>query len=136
MSTLQEILNLNIPQDFISDVVISERFKDEIGNLIPFQIKPISFEALNRLKKRATSISKDGSYNLDEGYLNMLCIIESTVNPSFKDAKSIAELSVSTPEQYLNKVLLAGEIDRLIKEILTISGFIHDFEGFVEEIKN
>ena len=134
--SLQEILNLNIVDNITHYVQISNRLKDSNGDNIKFKIKPILFEYLNRLKKKATFIDKTGQATIDESKLNTLCIIEATLEPSFKDIKSIEKLKVNTPEQYLNKVLLAGEIDRLIKEILTISGFMQSFDDLVCDIKN
>lgn len=136
MSTLQDILNLNIVDNITRDVVISNRFKDENGNNLKFKIKPILFDDLNRLKRKATFIDKNGQPVIDEGKLNTYCIIEATIEPSFKDIKSMEKLKVNTPEQYLNKVLLSGEIEKLIKEILTISGFVESFEDLVCDIKN
>ncbi len=136
MSTLQEILNLNIVDNIVHYVEISNRLKDENGQNLKFKIKPILFEDLNRLKKKATFINKNGQPVIDEVKLNTYCIIESTLEPCFKDIKSMEKLKVNTPEQYLNKVLLAGEIDRLIKEILTISGFVENIEELVVDIKN
>lgn len=136
MSTLQEILNLNIVDDIHTYVEISDRLKDKDGKNLKFKIKPILFEELNRIKKKATVLDKDGKPIIDEAILNMLCIIQATIEPNFKDAKSIEKLGVFTPEQYINKVLLAGEIDRLINEILKISGFLINIEEMVADIKN
>ena len=136
MSSLQEILNLNVVDNITHYVEISNRFKDKNGDNLKFKIKPISFEELNRLKRKATFIDKNGQAIIDEGKLNTLCIIESTLEPSFKDIKSMEKLNINTPEQYLNKVLLAGEIERLIKEILVISGFMESIDELVCDIKN
>lgn len=136
MSTLQEILNLNIVDNIAHYVEVSNRLKDENGQNLKFKIKPILFDDLNRLKKKATYLNKNGQPVIDEAKLNTYCIIESTIEPCFKDLKSMQQLKVNTPEQYLNKVLLAGEIDRLIKEILTISGFVENIQDLVDDIKN
>lgn len=136
MSTLQEILNLNIVDDIHTYVEISDRLKDKDGKNLKFKIKPILFEELNRIKKKATVLDKDGKPIIDEAILNMLCIIQATIEPNFKDVNSIEKLGVFTPEQYINKVLLAGEIDRLINEILKISGFLINIEEMVADIKN
>lgn len=136
MSTLQEILNLNIVDKINTEVEISDRFKDENGNILKFKIRPILFEELNNLKKKATFFDKNGKADIDEGMLNMYCITEATLEPNFKDSQSIEKVGVFTPEQYINKVLLAGEVDRLINEILKISGFLIGIEEMVADIKN
>ena len=136
MSSLQEILNLNVVENITHYVEISNRLKDKNGGNLKFKIRPISFEELNRLKRKSTFIDKNGQAIIDEGKLNTLCIIESTLEPSFKDIKSMEKLNTNTPEQYLNRVLLAGEIERLIKEILIISGFMESIDELVCDIKN
>lgn len=136
MSNLQEILNLNASGDTYFYTEVSSRLKDENGENIKFKIKPLLFEDLTRLKKKASYIDKNGQTIIDEDRLNLLCVIESTLEPSFKDSKSIKEFNIVTPEQYINKVLLAGEIERLIKEIFKISGFVYDVEELVCDIKN
>lgn len=136
MSTLQEILNLNIVDKISTYVEISNRLKNENGENLKFKIRPILFDELNRLKKKATTFDREGKPTIDEGYLNMLCITEATIEPNFKDVSSIEKVGVFTPEQYINKVLLAGEIDRLINEILKISGFLINIEEMVDDIKN
>ena len=136
MSTLQEILNLNVVDKISTEVEISDRFKDKDGNILKFKIRPILFEELNNLKRKATFFDKNGKSDIDEGLLNMYCITEATIEPNFKDSKSIEKVGVFTPEQYINKVLLAGEIDKLINEILKISGFLIGIEEMVADIKN
>lgn len=63
-------------------------------------------------------------------------VINHTVEPNFKDAESIKKMGVMTPEDYLHKVLLPGEIDDLALKIQELSGFNKDFEELVDEAKN
>lgn len=136
MSSLQEMLNLNVVDDITTNVEITNRILDKDGRSFKFTIKPISFSDLNELKKRATYFDSKGKAILNEDFLNTLIVIENTLEPNFKDSKSIAQLNCTTPEQYLNKVLLAGEIEKLIKAILTISGFDSELDEMVDDIKN
>lgn len=133
---LQEFLNNNIVEGITKEVIISDRFVDENGKIMKFEIKAISQKELNELKKRASGYDKKGKLIINEGLLNMLCIIDNTVKPNFKDSESIKKLGCATPEQYLNKVLLAGEVERLTKEILEMSGFGQNINEMVDEIKN
>lgn len=136
MSILQDILNLNFIENLEYKFKVSERLKDENNNVLEFTIKPLSFTEFNELKRKATTFDKYGKPIINESLLNTLIVIENTVDPCFKDAKSIEKLGCVTPEQYLNKVLLAGEIENLIKQILKISGFLDDTERLIDDIKN
>ncbi len=134
--TLQEFLNRNTVDGITKETVIGDRFKDENGGEFKFVIKGLTQKEFNELRKRASSFDKNGRMILNEGLLSTLCIIENTVTPNFKDAKSIQELGCSTPEQYLNKVLLAGEAENLAREILQLSGFGKNINELVDEAKN
>lgn len=136
MSTLQNILNLNLTENITLDVAISDRLKNEDGSYMKFKIKPMLFDTFNILKKRASSIDKLGNVQIDDAKLSSLVVTECTIEPSFKDAKSIELLNANSPMLYLNKVLLAGEIEMLSKEIFKLSGFVDDFYGLVDDIKN
>ena len=59
-----------------------------------------------------------------------------TIEPNFKDADSIKKAGCQSPEQFLYKSLLAGEIAELAQQISALSGFDADMEEMVEEAKN
>lgn len=136
MTTLQDMLNLNLVDNITHTVHITNRILDQNGQTFKFTIKPISFTEFNDLKKRSTYFDSNGKPSLNEDLLNTLIVIENTLEPNFKDSQSISQLGCTTPEQYLNKVLLAGEIEKLIKSILNISGFDTDLDEMVADIKN
>lgn len=52
------------------------------------------------------------------------------------DRFTLKKLNCSTAEQYLNKVMLAGEIERLAREIFVFSGFGQNINELIEEAKN
>lgn len=133
---LQEFLNSNIVEGFEKEVCLGERFKDENGNCLKFKIKALSQEEFEQARKKATTITQNGNVIFDNMLFNNAIVINNTTEPSFKDAKSIKELSCVTPEQYLNKVLLAGEINTLSEEIVNLSGFNNDINQLVEQAKN
>lgn len=88
------------------------------------------------MRKRATSYDKKGKSVFDDVLFSSLCVISSTENPNFKDAESIKKLGCAAPEQYLNKVLLAGEIENLAREILNASGFGKNINDLIADVKN
>lgn len=133
---LQEFLNQN-PVDGVTDeVFISDRFKDDEGNLFAFKIKAMTNQEFSAIQKRSTNIGKGRKVDFDSQKFNTSIILEHTIFPDFKDAESIKKTGCLNPEQYLNKVLLAGEISELSTQIQRLSGFDKDINDLVEEAKN
>jgi len=137
MSTLQAFLNSNPVDNLTAEVVVSDRFKDSEGNLLKFKIRAMNSDEFEDCRKKAMTISggKRRNVELNLGKLNAAIVINCTLEPNFKDAESIQKLGCTTPEQYLNKVLLPGEIVELSSQIQQLSGF-KDMDELVEEAKN
>lgn len=136
MSALQDFLNANLVDGITDEVVISDRFKDGNGKLLKFKIKAMTNREFDDIRKRCTEIKKGRKVEFNAQKFNIAVITENTLNPDFKDAASIQKVGCATPEDYLNKVLLAGEIATLANEIQKLSGFDVEMEDLVEEAKN
>lgn len=136
MTTLQEFLNQNPVEGMTKKVPVSERIKDKNGKLFEFEIKSISQKEFKELKTKYTNINKKGKPEVNMEALNEEVVISCTINPNFKDAESIKAMGCTTPLQYLNKVLLAGEVTNLNNEILKFSGFGKSIDELVEDTKN
>jgi hypothetical protein len=138
MSTLQKFLNTNPIDGLTEEVPISERFKDEKGKLLKFKIRVMSSVELGEYRKKAMKVNpkSKNKVEVDANQLTSAIVINHTVDPNFKDAESIKEMGCSTPEAYLNKVLLPGEIDDLSERIQSLSGFNKSMDDLVEEAKN
>lgn len=136
MTTLQEFLNQNPVEGMTKKVPVSERIKDKNGKLFEFEIKSISQREVRALRTKHTKINKKGRQETDNEALNEEIVIECTVNPNLKDAESIKAMGCTTPSQYLNKVLLAGEVTNLCQAILDFSGFGTSIDELAEEVKN
>ena len=50
MGTLSAFLHPEVPEN--KEIVISKRFKDENGNVVPFVIRPLSEEETSALRKK------------------------------------------------------------------------------------
>jgi len=136
MTTLQEFLNQNTVEGITKKVPVSERIKDKDGKLFEFKIKSISQREVRALRTKHTKTNKKGKQEIDSEALNEELVIGCTIDPNFKDAESIKKVGCVTPSQYLNKVLLPGEIDNLNKAILELSGFGTSIDELIEEVKN
>lgn len=140
MSELQAFLNAHPIAGLTDEVAISERFKGSDGKVLKFKIRVLTNQEFENYRRQAMAISTDKKgrrrVDLDSAKFNALVVINHTVDPNFKDAASIQALGCQTPEEYLNKVLLPGEIVDLANAILRLSGFDEDMDELVEEAKN
>lgn len=133
---LQEFLNQNIVEGMTKEVVVSDRLKDANGELYKFKIKAMSSKEFDVIRNSCTKIKKGGAIELDDSKLNCQVLLSSVIYPNFKDVESLNKLGCVTPEQYIHKVLLAGEVYTLVKEIQNLSGLDKDIQELKEEVKN
>ncbi len=136
MSTLQEFLNINPIDNLVDEVVISDRFKDSDGSIMKFKIKAMTNKDFDEIRKKSMEVKKNRRIEMDMQKFNSAIVINHTVVPDFKDSESIKKTGSLNPEEYMNKVLLAGEIAELVAQIQRLSGFDRDVNDLVEEAKN
>ena len=134
MSKLSAFLNPASIQEE-REVIISDRFKDEKGNLVPFKIRAMSQAENDQNVKRCTKKRKVG--NQTEEYFDNIefsrrTIVEATVEPDFRAKELCDAYGVLDPLLVPGKMLRPGEYSRLMQEINELSGFA-DLE---EEAKN
>ncbi|BDU92669.1 phage tail assembly chaperone [Clostridium perfringens] len=135
MSKLTEFLLNNTVENLTEEVIVSDRFKVD-GEILKFKIKAVNPDEFSDLQKQCTKVGKKGKVNFDSKMFNEQLIINYTVDPNFKDAEVVKKAGCMTPEQLVNKVLLAGEVATLVEEISALSGFDKDLEELREEAKN
>ena len=140
MSKLSDFLkeNMDISSKEV-EVLVSPRFKDKDGNPLKFKIKPLTNTEFGDYQKRCTKMNFNGrkrETTFDSGVFNVMVVVNQCVDPNFKDSTFLKEIGVATPEQALNKVLLAGEIVELSNQITNISGFDVDINEKIDEAKN
>lgn len=117
------------------EVVISDRFKDEDGNVVPFKIKAITQEENDLISKKATKSYKENGQRFE--YLDSVdycrrLVVASTVDPDFRDKELCEGYGVLDPLQVPGKMLFSGEYAKLLQEIKALSGF----DDLEEEAKN
>lgn len=133
--TLQEFIDSNRIDNITKEVTIGERFRDENGEMLKFKIRAMTQKELDAIRRRASYSGSGGRRVINESVMTSLCITENTLVPNFKDAASIEKSGCMTADEYLNKTLLAGEADKLMKEILLLSGFSKSFAELKDEAK-
>ncbi len=134
--SLQDFLNAHPVDNLTEKVVISPRFKDKDGNLLKFTIKAMTSQQFDDIRKSCTEIRKGRKVEFDAQKFNLKMVINHTVSPDFKHAESLQKMGCKTPEEYVERVLLAGEVTTLASKIQELSGFDADMDTLVEEAKN
>lgn len=134
--SLQDFLNTHPVDSMTDEVAISPRFVDDEGNMLKFKIKAMTGQEFEEIRKACTTLKKGRKVEFDSQRFNLQVIIRNTLDPNFKDAESIKAVGVTTPENYVQKVLLAGEISALAQKISELSGFDVDMTDLVEDAKN
>lgn len=101
-------------------------------------VKALDGKAVGRINEKCTFYITKGSKReaqVDEQKFGGLLISTACTNFNFGDQKMLEHYKASDAGDCVQKALLAGEIARLTKEIMKISGF-EDFSEQVEEAKN
>lgn len=108
------------------EVLISDRFRDENGEPVPFKIRAVTQEQNDALTARCRRVQTVGGRRqeyLDAAQLNRELVVAATVEPDFSDAEVCAAYGTKIPTQVPGRMLLAGEYDALLKAIMELSGF-------------
>lgn len=121
------------------EIVISERFKDETRKPIAWQIKIPNGGEVARLKKKFQKrIYKQGTPELhidDEGLLSE-ALEQLVIYPSLKDEALQNSYGAMSASELAEKMLNAGEYDKLSRAILYAMGNDMNISDEVHEIKN
>ena len=135
-------INADLVTEETKEVIISNRFKDQNGDLIPFKIKTISEEENRRIKEKSNVIGSDQfkrkTKDLDSSLYQANLIVACTIEPNFKSSDLQARHKFDGNSVGLVRFLLrAGEFNKLVEAILEFNGFLdNDLEEVANEIKN
>lgn len=135
MSKLQAFLNSHVNNEITEQIIISDRFKGADGEMLKFTVKALSDDEMEEINKVCQRITKKGKMEFDTSKYNRMIAIAGTKDPNFRDAESLKLAAVVSPEEYIKKVLLPGEISHLSDAILKLSGY-QDMDELREEAKN
>lgn len=137
MSVLKGFLQPS-PMNKTKDVIISDRFRGEDGEPLPFKIRVIDQKTNDSLIKQATKRIKVKGELISEldhrDYANKL-VLACTIEPDFSDSELCAHCGEMNPENVPGKMLSSGEFNKLVDAINELNGF-YDTENIVDEAKN
>lgn len=131
MSTLTQFLIENPVDNLTAEIVVSGRLAK-----FPFTIKAMTGPEFSEYQKLATRVGKNKKVEFNTKVFQELVVLNHTVEPNFRDADSIKKAGCATPEQFLYKSLLAGEIAEIAQQVSSLSGFDKDTDETIEEAKN
>ena len=134
MSKLSAFLNPVKPE--AKEIIISDRFRDEDGNVVPFKIRPLTQEendALVRKARRTRTVNGTTQEYVDSSVLSKATVLAATVEPDFSSKEVCDAYGVLDPAMVPGKMLLSGEYAKLMQAITDLSGFNLDAE---DEAKN
>lgn len=125
------------------DRVISTRFKDGEGQVIPFRFKAISPDEIDEIDKtsqipiRDAKNRKTGETKLDIQTYSRRIAIASCVYPNMKDAELLKSYKVTSPMSLIPKLLpIQGEVMAFIEAAFEVNGFGIDPEDMQKAAKN
>ena len=122
-------------------LIPSKRFLDENGNPIEWEIKSITADENQKLRKscmRSVPVpGKRGQFtqDFDTASYQAKLAVKCVVYPDLNTQELQDSYSVMGAEQLISAMLTPGEFDNLISEILEHNGF-SDMGDLVEEAKN
>ena len=122
-------------------IVVSNRFKDEKGKPIEWEIRALTNEENDELQRRAMVnvpvMGQRGAFTreLDNVKYSAMLLAASVVYPDLNDAELQDSYGVKTPEALINKMLYMREATVLAQEIAKLSNF-DDLADAVTEAKN
>ncbi|SFF23146.1 Phage XkdN-like tail assembly chaperone protein, TAC [Paenibacillus algorifonticola] len=138
--SLSAFFKQNVVSDITVDFVVSDRMKDKDGNPIPWQLKTMTEEENERLRKSATKQvkGKNGVKTNEtdsEAYIAKL-VVASVLYPDLQNAELQESYNVRGADVLIKKMLLPGEFASLVGKVQELNGFDRDLNELVEEVKN
>jgi len=131
---LAAFLRCNVRSGLQVEVELSERFKAADGGTVKFLLRAVT-EAENQELKRAACREKNGRVYLDRERYEAALVVASCVRPNFKSSALQADWGVVGAVDLLRKMLLAGEYERLVKEVRRVCGFDVPTESLAVDLK-
>ncbi|MEK5397457.1 phage tail assembly chaperone [Paenibacillus sp. FSL K6-2859] len=140
MSDFSAFYAQNAAVETTEDFVVSPRFKDKDGKVIPWKLRSITEEENKELRKAATKRTK-GKYGqftseMDANEYMAKMVVASVSYPDLKNAELQKSYGVLGSEILLRKMLLPGEFSALSEQVQTLNGFDQDINEQIAEVKN
>jgi hypothetical protein len=119
-------------------IAASESFKDENGNIVEWEIRPLKTKEADYIRNECTSINQKGKkVDVDNAKFNRMIAAKCTVFPNLNDKELQDSYGVMSGDQLIVEMLdNDGEYQAYCQKILEISGYNKTDSQLVEEAKN
>ena len=140
MSNLTSFLKQNVKTDQTIKAVIADRFKDDNGRPIPFELRALTNKEDSDIRKSCQRKvkQKKGVYMNEtdqEKYLAKFAAA-CVVFPDLKNAELQKSYGVVGADELVREMLLPGEFAELLTKAQEVNGYDKDMNELVEEAKN
>lgn len=142
MSKFQAFMAQNVDKVELEEHVVSKRFKDTDGNVIPWQFGAIGGDEDAVLRKSCTKrVQIPGKKNvyLPETDFELYTTKVAVATVKFPDLNNVelqSSYGVMGAEALLHKMLLPGELSDVKRIAQSVNGFDVGMDEVVEEAKN
>ncbi|MCF6464205.1 phage tail assembly chaperone [Clostridium sp. Cult1] len=139
MSGLNAFLSQNAIKAENEKHIISDRFVDEKGKPIPWEIRALTAEEDEALRKSCTKkIRNKGIITQETNYEEYMAklIVECVVFPNLRDKELQESYGVLGADKLVKKMLTSGEYAELLEKVQEVNGFDVGMDELVEEVKN
>lgn len=125
-------------EDFLAlPDVANEMAEVTLKRLGTIKFKPMTNEQYNSYSARCRGKFNKNGVTFDSNKFSMLVICNQCVEPDFSNAAFLQQAGCQTPEDFINKKLLPGEITDIANAISKASGFdIDNIDEKIDEAKN
>lgn len=107
------------------EVVISDRFVDEEGKPLPFILRSLTQERIRDITKhsnREKIVNGKKTLELDSDLFISRCLVESCIQPNFKEKDICDQYGTIDPLEVPQKMLLIGEYNKLGQAFMELNG--------------
>lgn len=137
MSALKAFLQPPVT-DVTEKVIVSDRFKDDDGNPVPFVIKAINQkenEKLARMSRKTTNVKGTPVESLDNILYTKRLLLACVQEPDFSAQEMCKYYGTEDPLDVPSQMLSIGEYNRLSEAILELNG-LREPKELMEDAKN
>jgi hypothetical protein len=114
-----------------------KRLSKQLGKKMEVELTAVSPQRHAEIERQAIQIGKKGGVkDIDIFFLQVMTVIEGTVDPDLRDKKLLAKFGATTPKDMVTKLFLAGEIADLYNDINELSGYEREDEDEDAAVKN